>query len=109
MQSDERETSPNLRKNSDVIQALLDATDGLFDSEIVSVGLVAGVDAFGSPTKMWQAIVRITVPDRGSRAGIGTAAVRDHLSPIEAEDLAFRRAAAQFGIQADGDERQRLQ
>src|SRR6266852_1867353 len=101
VKSEEREASRTTRETARVTKALLGATDGQYDSEIVSIGLVSGVDAYGSPTKIWQAIVRITVPDRGTHAGVGTAAVRDHVSPIEAEELAFCRAAAQFGIRVD--------
>lgn len=78
----------------DVIKRLMEATDDVFDWHLRRLELVASKDG----PAFWLAEGTLTLPNLGSRDGVGTHPAFDLESPKSAETDALKRAAKNFGV-----------
>lgn len=89
----------------DILARILEATEGMFDWEIIDLRLIEGQSKANKRTgevyttpPVWMVHGRLTLPGLGTRDGIGTATAETEESPKSAETDAIKRAAVKFGV-----------
>jgi len=89
----------------DVLERILEATQGQYDWQILDIRLVEGQakanrktgEVYTTPA-VWMVHGRLTLPGLGSRDGVGTQVAENEESPKAAETDALKRSAVKFGV-----------